>query len=50
MDVTEMRMLRWMCEHTKVDRIRNHEFKEKLGVAPLFTKMRENKLRWFGHV
>ena len=50
MDITEMRMLRWMCGHIKVDSIRNKEFREKLGVAPLSTKMRENKLRWFGDV
>ena len=33
-----------------MDRIRNREFREKLGVAPFSTKMRENRLRWFGHV
>ena len=33
-----------------IDRIRNQEFRERLGVAPLFAKMRENRLRWFGHV
>ena len=27
-----------------------YEFREKLGVAPLSAKMRENRLRWFGHV
>ena len=32
------------------DKIRNHEFREKLGVAPIFAKMRENRLRWFGYV
>ena len=35
---------------TMMDRIRNHEFREKLGVALLSAKMRENRLRWFGHV
>ena len=44
-EVTEMRMLRWMCGNTMMDRIRNQEFREKLGVALLFAKMRENKLR-----
>ena len=44
------RMLRWMCGNTMMDRIGNQEFREKLGVAPLYAKMRENRLRWFGHV
>ena len=39
-----------MCGHTLMDRIRNQEFRDKLGVAPISEKMRENKLRWFGHV
>ena len=50
MEVTEMRMLRWMCGHTLMDRIRNQEFRDKLMVAPISRKMRENKLRRFGHV
>ena len=50
MEVTEMHMLRWMCGHTLKDRIRNQEFTEKVRVAPIFEKMRENRLRWFGHV
>ncbi|XP_057548589.1 uncharacterized protein LOC130826962 [Amaranthus tricolor] len=50
MEVTEMRMPRWMCGNTMMDRIRNQEFREKLGVAPLSAKMRENRLRRFGHV
>ena len=49
-EVTEKQMLRWMCGNTMMDRIRNREFREKLGVAPLSAKMRENRLRWFGHV
>ena len=43
-------MLRWMCGHTLMDRIRNQEFRDKLGVAPILEKMRERRLRWFGHV
>ena len=50
MEVAEMRMLRWMCGNTIMNRIKNKEFREKLGVAPLFEKMRENRLRWFEHV
>ncbi|XP_057529724.1 uncharacterized protein LOC130808259 [Amaranthus tricolor] len=46
-DVTEMRMLRWMCGNTMVDKTKNQEFREKLGVAPFSAKMRKNGLRWF---
>ncbi|XP_059284794.1 uncharacterized protein LOC132038087 [Lycium ferocissimum] len=44
-----MRMLRWMCGHTMRDRIRNEVIRDKVGVAPVMDKMREGKLRWFGH-
>ena len=50
MEITEMCMLRWMCGNTMIDRIRKQEIKEKLEVAPLSAKMRDNRLRWFGHV
>ena len=45
-----MRMLGWMCGHTLMDRIRNKEFREKLGAAPISAKRHENRLRWFKHV
>lgn len=50
MNVAEMRMLRWMCGHTRKDRLRNEVVREKVGVAPIEDKMRENRLRWFGHI
>jgi hypothetical protein len=37
--VAEMRMLCWMCDKTRHDR-----------VAPIVEKIGENRLRWFGHV
>ncbi|KAH0470061.1 hypothetical protein IEQ34_001619 [Dendrobium chrysotoxum] len=48
--VAEMRMLRWMSGFTLRDRIRNEHIREKVGVAPVEDKIRESRLRWFGHI
>jgi hypothetical protein len=43
-------MLRWICGHTRKDRIRNDDIRDKLGVAPIQEKLVQYRLRWFGHI
>ena len=45
MGVAEMRMLRWMCGHTRKDKIRNEDIRGTVGVAEIVGKMRENRFR-----
>nr|XP_009791670.1 PREDICTED: uncharacterized protein LOC104238877 [Nicotiana sylvestris]XP_016454062.1 PREDICTED: uncharacterized protein LOC107778337 [Nicotiana tabacum] len=45
-----MGILRWMCGHTRLDRIRNEVIRDKMDVISVEDKMREVRLRWFGHV
>ncbi|XP_071698697.1 uncharacterized protein [Rutidosis leptorrhynchoides] len=50
MEVAEMRMLRWTCGKTMLDMIPNSVFRENLKVRSIIDKLREERLRWFGHV
>jgi len=48
--ITEMRMIRRMCGYTRIDRVRNEVIRDLVKVTPIGDKMRETRLRWFGHV
>ncbi|CAO1939222.1 unnamed protein product [Urochloa humidicola] len=50
LSVAEMRMLRWSCGHTRRDRVRNEDIRDRVGVAPIEEKLVQHRLRWFGHV
>ncbi|VDP22174.1 unnamed protein product [Heligmosomoides polygyrus] len=50
LSVMEMKMLRWMVGVTPMDSIRNDAIRQTFGVAPIVDKMREARLRLYGHV
>jgi hypothetical protein len=48
--VAEMRILRWICGHTRRDRVQNDDIREILGVAPVEEKLTQHRLRWYVHI
>ena len=50
LDVTEMRMLRWMSGVTKLGRIRNERNRGTKKVGEMSKKVQESRLKWYGHV
>jgi hypothetical protein len=43
-------MLRWICGHTRRDRVQNDDIRERLGVTPVEEKLVQHRLRWFRHM
>ena len=50
MEVAEMKMLRFAMGLTRKDKIRNDYIRSTVKVERLRMKMREGRLRWYGHV
>ena len=50
MEVAEMKNLRFSIEVTRKDKIRNEYIRGTIKVERLGMKMREGRLRWYGHV
>lgn len=48
--VMETKMLRWIGGVTRFDHVPNDDTRNRYGVAPITDKMREARLRWYGHV
>ncbi len=43
-------MLRWTLGLTRWDQVMNEDVRKTMGVPPIMEKMREARLRWYGHV
>ena len=50
LEVAEMKMLRFELGVTRMDRIRNSFIRGSLHVGSIADKVREARLRWYGHV
>ena len=50
MEVAEIKMLRFGMGMTRKDKIRNEYIRSAVKVERLGIKMREGRLRWYGHV
>ena len=50
MEVAEMRMLSFPMGLTRKDKVRNEVVRERMGVGELSGKLRETRMRWYGHV
>ena len=50
MEVAEMKMLRFAMGVTRKDKIRNEHIRSTVKIERLGMKMREGRLRWYGHV
>ena len=50
MEVAEIKMLRFAMGVTRKDKIRSEHIRSTVKVEQLGMKMREGRLRWYGHV
>ena len=50
MEVAEIKMLRFTMGVTRKDKVRNEHIRSTVKVERLGMKMREGRLRWYGHV
>ena len=50
MEVAEMKIMRFAMGVTRKDKIRNEHIRSTVKVERLEMKMRDGRLRWYGHV
>ena len=46
----DMQMIRWMCGVSLRERKTSEELRGRLGICNIADSLRQNRLRWFGHV
>ena len=49
-EVAELKMLRWMCGVTRLDKIRNEKIRGSTKVGEISKKVQERRMRWYRHV
>jgi hypothetical protein len=45
-----MKMLRFACGHTRMDKIKNNDIRNKMKVTEMHRKIQEKRLRWYRHI
>ncbi|VDO80293.1 unnamed protein product [Heligmosomoides polygyrus] len=50
LSVLETKMLRRTAGVTRLNRVRNDTIRQRIGVAPIADKLREARLRCYGHI
>ncbi|KAG2599534.1 hypothetical protein PVAP13_5KG428814 [Panicum virgatum] len=50
LSVAKMHILRWICGHTRMDRVRNDDIRDRLELEPIEENLIQHRLGWFGHV
>jgi len=49
-ETSRIRMICWICGHTRLDKVRNEMIRGKIRVTSIEDKVRETRLRWFGDI
>jgi hypothetical protein len=50
LSVAEIRILRWICGHTRRDQVQNDDIHERVWVAQVEEKLVQHRLRWFERI
>ena len=50
LQLNDRSMIRWICNTRARDRVPSSELLTKVGIVDITLLLRENRLRWFGHV